>query len=346
MEEMDTNQLRFGLHYSLQSPDGGWADLYQAFLEQAKLAEALGYDSINVAEHHFLSDGWIPAQMVILGAIAAVTDHVTVGTDITILPLHHPINIAERATVLDLLSKGRARLGVAVGWREEEYAAFDVDMSSRGERIEEQVEIIRLLTSEEHVTFDGNFYSIGDITTMPRPLQQPIPIRYGGQSKLAIDRAARLADAWIMSPLESLEELRKKTIFYSERLEEYGRSLSEVNRPLRREMYVAEDDETAWEEVGEALLYEYEEVYSTGYDDVDERFEGIGEDERIEVIREHADGRFIIGGPETAIRQLKEFHRSIGMNELLLRMHFPGLSSDLVSKSIRITGEEIIPQFE
>jgi len=92
-------------------------------------------------------------------------------------------------------------------------------------------------------------------------------------------------------------------------------------------MYVAEDDETAWEEVGPSLLYEYEDVYGD-YDDIDHSFTASSDDEAIEELREHAEDRFIIGSPETAIEELERYRDAIDMDEVLLRMHFPGLDTD------------------
>ncbi len=100
--------VRLGIHYSGQSPEGDWEQLYRAILEQAREAEELGYEVLSVAEHHFLPDGWIPAPTVFLGGLAAVTERIELVTNIVILPLHHPVKVAERAAVLDLTLLCRA----------------------------------------------------------------------------------------------------------------------------------------------------------------------------------------------------------------------------------------------
>ncbi len=339
--------LRFGLHYSCQSPDGNWESIYEEILQQAQEAEALGYEVFSVAEHHFLPDGWIPAPTVFLGALAAVTEKADLVTNIVILPLHHPIAVAEQAAVLDLLSGGRFKLGVAIGWRDEEFESYGIAKSERVGRTIEGIKLIDQLTAGGPVNYEGEFYDVSDVELMPPTVQQPIPIWYGGQSEYAIRRAAHLTDAWSMSPIETRAELAESTEFYREALADAGRSFDDVRKPLRREAYIAEDDETAWEEVGPALLYEYEDVYGE-YDDIGHTFASDADGEQadaIEALREHATDRFIIGGPETAIRELKRYEADLEINDVILRMHFPGLEAAKSTQSMRILAEQVMPHF-
>lgn len=338
-------ELDFGLHYSCQSPEGDWENVYQATLEQAQTAESLGYETFSVAEHHFLPDGWVPAPFVMLGALSAVTDDMDLLTNITILPLHNPIHVAEQAVVLDTLSGGSFRLGVAIGWRDEEFEAYGVDKSTRVQRTEDGIQLLRKLFTEESVSYDAETYSVEDLTIMPRPVQDSIPIWYGGQSRSAIERAAELADVWSISPIETCGKLSRGIKIYEEELEANDRSIDDVHVPLRRELYVAEDEETAWEEVGPSLLYEYQDVYGD-YDDIDHSFAASSDEDAIEELREHAEDRFIIGSPETAIEELERYREAIDMDEVLLRMHFPGLDTDKSEKSMRLVAEEVMPHFE
>lgn len=333
----------FGVHYSCQSPDGDSEKVYQQTVEQARTAERLGFGSFSVAEHHFMPDGWVPTPFVMLGAIAGVTEDVRLGTNITLLPLDDPVRVAERLAVLDNLSGGKARLGVSIGWRDEEFRAFGVEKSARVGRLIEGVELIQRLLTERRVTYDGDHHSVEDVTVMPRPAQEHVPIWCGGQAPVAIRRAAHVSDAWTISPIESVTELAESMAVYEEALADAGRSTEDVHVPLRREVYVAADDETAWEEAGEAVLREYKDVYGD-YDEVDADFSDDTE-EAIEQIRDHAADRFVVGGPETAIEQLERYHDVVGMDELLLRTHFPGLDMDLAEKSLRTISEEVMPHF-
>ena len=337
--------IRFGIHYSGQSPEGNWEKIYSETLKQVQEAEELGYEIFSVAEHHFLPDGWIPAPMVFLGGLAAVTETADLVTNIVILPLHQPIEVAEKASVLDLLSGGRFKLGVAIGWRDKEFAAYGVDKSERVGRTVEGMQLIRRLTADTGVSYDGKIYQVEDLDLMPRPVQEPIPIWYGGQSEYAIRRAAKIGDAWSMSPIETIDELTESMDQYRDELAEADRSFDEVRKPLRREAYVAKDDETAWQEVGPSLLYEYEDVYGD-YDEIGHSFSSDGDsEEAIEKLREHAKDRFIIGSPETAIQELEAYEEQVEMDDVILRMHFPGLEPEKSEKSMRIIAEEVMPHF-
>jgi alkanesulfonate monooxygenase SsuD/methylene tetrahydromethanopterin reductase-like flavin-dependent oxidoreductase (luciferase family) len=149
-----------------------------------------------------------------------------------------------------------------------------------------------------------------------------------------------------MSPIETRAELAESVEQYREELDNVGRAYEEIRRPLRREVYVAEDDNTAWEEVGPSLLYEYEDVYGD-YDDIEHSFrsDSAGED-AIESLRKHAEDRFIIGSPETAIEEIEAYQNTIGMDEVIMRMHFPGLDPDKSRKSMHLIAEDVMPHFQ
>ncbi|MFB6311023.1 MAG: LLM class flavin-dependent oxidoreductase, partial [Salinirussus sp.] len=197
----------FGVHYSCQSPDGDWEHVYTESINQARTAEELGFTTFSVSEHHFLEDGWVPTPEILLGAIAAVTGDVRIGTNVTLLPLQNPIQVAERAAVLDTLTGGGFRLGVSIGWRAPEFAGFGIDRAERVPRVVEGIDLVRRLLTERNVSFDGEFYDVDDITITPRPVQNEIPIWYGGMAEPAIRRAADVADAWSISPFETPAEL-------------------------------------------------------------------------------------------------------------------------------------------
>src|SRR5438552_1972992 len=132
--------MKFGLIYSFQVPPGSGAthaQLWKDALREADLAEKLGYDSITLVEHHFLDDGMNPSLFVSAAAIAARTEHVKVGTSCYLLPLHHPIETAENAAVLDNISQGRLIMGVAAAYRDEEFKGFGISRAERGAKMEE-----------------------------------------------------------------------------------------------------------------------------------------------------------------------------------------------------------------
>ncbi len=180
----------------------------------AQAAEDLGYAYIEVADHVFgaaARDGWTPLYserdpfhetFVTLGFLAAVTTKIRLSSGVLIMPQRQTGVVAKQAAEADLLSGGRLRLGIGVGWNHVEYQALDTDWRTRGARQAEQVKVLRRLWTEDLVTFEGRFHHLKDVNINPPPLQRPIPIWFGGSSDAVVKRAARLGDGWmpIMAP--------------------------------------------------------------------------------------------------------------------------------------------------
>jgi len=136
---------------------------------------------------------------VLFGFLAAATRRMGLATGILILPQRQTALVAKQAAAVDVLSGGRLRLGVAVGWNHVEYAALDEDFHTRGKRIEEQIEVLRALWTKELVTVEGREHRITEAGINPLPVQRPIPVWMGGHSDVVMRRAARLADGWMWS---------------------------------------------------------------------------------------------------------------------------------------------------
>jgi probable F420-dependent oxidoreductase len=180
----------------------------------AQAAQALGYAYIEVPDHVFgatARDGWTPLYsdkdafhetFVTLGFLAAVTDKIKLSSGVLIAPQRQTGVIAKQAAEVDVLSGGRFRLGIGVGWNHVEYEALGVDWKTRGARQAEQAEVLRRLWCEDLVSFNGRFHNLREVNILPRPVQQPIPIWFGGVSDAAVARAAKLGDGWmpIMAP--------------------------------------------------------------------------------------------------------------------------------------------------
>ena len=186
----------------------------------AQAAEDLGYAYIEVPDHVFgatARDGWTPLYnekdpfhetFVTLGFLAAVTKRIRLSSGVLIAPQRQTGLIAKQAAEVDLLSGGRLRLGIGVGWNHVEYEALGEDWKTRGARQAEQVELLRRLWSEDLVTFKGRFHALQEVNIVPPPLQRPIPIWFGGISDAVVTRAARLGDGWmpIIAPDEKAEQ--------------------------------------------------------------------------------------------------------------------------------------------
>jgi len=192
----------------------------------AQAAEELGYDHIEVPDHVFgatARDGWSPRYneqdpfhetFVTLGFLAGVTTTIGLASGVLILPQRQTGVVAKQATQVDILSGGRLRLGVGVGWNHVEYEALNEDWKSRGTRQREQVEVLKKLWCDDLVTYQGRFHQFTEVNITPRPVQRPIPVWFGGSSDAVVKRAAQIGDGWmpIMAPdheaEDKLEQLR------------------------------------------------------------------------------------------------------------------------------------------
>ncbi|MFT3854968.1 MAG: LLM class F420-dependent oxidoreductase [Ilumatobacteraceae bacterium] len=178
-------------------------------------AHLLCFDHVLGAEH----EGRVPALtgpyderhafhevFVLLGAVAAWTDHIELATGVLVLPQRQTALVAKQAAEVDLLSNGRLRLGVATGWNHVEYQAMGAPYDRRGALLDEQIEVIRLLWEQPLVTFEGRFHRIERAGILPRPHRR-IPIWFGGSSPVALRRAVRVGDGVCYSVGPTAEDL-------------------------------------------------------------------------------------------------------------------------------------------
>ncbi len=176
--------------------------------------EELGFDFVTLPEHVLgagtpIADDWrayytrdnpFHEPFVLYGFAAAVTTRLELATAILILPQRQTVLVAKQAAELDMLSAGRTRLGVGLGWNPIEFDALNEDFATRSHRIEEQVDVLRRLWTEELVTFEGQWHRLDDVGINPMPTQRPIPLWFGAFQPAAIRRAGRLADGWHLNP--------------------------------------------------------------------------------------------------------------------------------------------------
>jgi probable F420-dependent oxidoreductase len=213
--------MRIGVVFP-QTELGGDAGAVRAY---AQGAEELGFTHVLAYDHVAGADpavhiGWdgpydvhttFHEPMVLYGYLAAVTTSMELVTGIIILPQRQTVLAAKQAAEVDLLTGGRLRLGVGIGWNRVEYEALGQDFSTRGQRLEEQITLLRRLWTEQSVTFSGTFDRITGAGLAPLPVQRPIPVWVGAQSARAYRRIGRLADGWfpMMAPGPRLEEARR-----------------------------------------------------------------------------------------------------------------------------------------
>jgi probable F420-dependent oxidoreductase len=293
--------MRFSLSI-VPFTERGARDPYRRTFDLCRLAEDVGFDTAMIGHHHFVSH--LPSDpFVFLAAVAARTRTLRLATAVHLLPLHHPLQVAEQVALLDQISGGRACLGVGIGWNPLEYEAFGARFRDRGARLEEALTVVRAAWTQDGLAHDGRFWSFPAVTVHPRPVQQPHPpIWVAGVAPAAIDRAARLGDAWICDPIQTSHQVGVLLDSFRAACERAG---STPEWLLRRYVWLGSrrDLEERWLPAFVAQQLEYWRASAEG---PEERrlFERLDAGERV-TAREVAADRFLGGPPDDVVAQLE-----------------------------------------
>jgi alkanesulfonate monooxygenase SsuD/methylene tetrahydromethanopterin reductase-like flavin-dependent oxidoreductase (luciferase family) len=168
--------VKYGIFILGDKPPGlSHQEVFTNVLEEARWADELGYDAIWLAEHHFSPYGTLANLPVVAASIAAVTERVRIGTACIVAPFHNPIEVAEQIAMVDVLSGGRFDAGFGRGYQAHEFKGFGISMDDATARFQEAVRIIDGLLNNERFSFDGDYWTIDDLSIQPRPLQDPLP---------------------------------------------------------------------------------------------------------------------------------------------------------------------------
>jgi alkanesulfonate monooxygenase SsuD/methylene tetrahydromethanopterin reductase-like flavin-dependent oxidoreductase (luciferase family) len=331
--------MKLGIYVNAQHPAGD--DPVRRFaetLEQVRLIRSLGFDSIWGGEHHATPGFHYFPLLPMLQRLAAEAEGLWIGTNLVLLPLHNPVELAEMDAFLDVITGGRFLLGVGLGYRTEEFAIFGVPMAERVSRLTEGIDIIRRLWTEDGVTHRGRHWQLEDVTIRPRPLQQPRPpILVGSQVLPGITRAARIADGWLVVPIPTVDEFAGQAAAFARARAEAGLPPSpHVCRLL--EVVCAPDEDTAVRRAAPFLLDKYSAYLKWG-------IPGITLDPGAapgEQLRRLAANRFAIGSPAQVANALVAQHRA-GVTHATMRVSWPGMAHKDVLAGIELLGREVLP---
>ena len=328
-------QVNFGLWYDFRNPAPRrlqFEDFYSASLKQIVWAEQLGFDSVWLTEHHFRDDGYTPSPLVVASAIGARTRTMRIGTNLMLLPLYHPVRVAEDAATLSLLSGGRFDLGVGAGYVEAEYQTFGRSLRNRPSLMEESIAIIRRAWSGEPVNFQGKRFQVGNIPVLPAP-ERPIRILMGAISPSAIERAARISDGFLSSGGVGQAEFIK--------------ALAKLDKPVESgEIFagcwgiVSEDPEREAEALGPHLLRQmqgYLEMGAFGGGDGAPRF-----DTPADAVTQ---GFYQFWTPGQAVEQiLSELKAYPQIRDMHFWAQFPGEPLESGSRRIELLARQVLPR--
>ena len=330
---MTVKMLKFGILASHQWPrELPLRENIEGLVSLVQVARDLSFDSVFTI-NHFLGNLSSPQPVSMMATLIPHSGDMALGTGILLLPLFHPVHIAEEFASLDQLSGGRIVLGVGIGYREEEYNAFRVNMGSRGRMLEESLKVIRALWSGMEIDHQGEFYNVQGKISCP-PYQKNGPkIWIGAGARKAVERAARLGDAWFTPGNTPNPEYMPKHIdIYNSALKKAGKPIDGIERPLLKEVLISEDPKQAREDVIFYMRKEYK-AYSnyqalTWFED------------RWDELLEHS---ILVGTPDEVADKIRSFNK-MGFNHFIFRPFWGGLPYEKAEKTLRLLAEEVRPQ--
>jgi alkanesulfonate monooxygenase SsuD/methylene tetrahydromethanopterin reductase-like flavin-dependent oxidoreductase (luciferase family) len=345
--------MDIGLFFLMQR-DEQWSEqaVYDSTMEQMLAAEPLGYHSVWIAEHHFNDYGLCPAPPVLASFIAARTTALRLGMGVSLLPLHHPVDLAESLAVLDVVSGGRLDVGIGRGGTLQDYQTFQSDRADARARVEEGIALIQRAWSGEPFDFQGRFHSAERLHVRPRPVQRPHPPLFVAcNSEDSVRSAARLGLPTLSSFFVPVDELQRRHQIYREVSRETGRCLRDIEALEAqswgmRVVHVAPSYEEALQAV-EAPFMGYQHKMAVL------RSDGTGGtvpnsfDRSLLRLRSFQEslstGWTLLGTPDEVREGLQQYLEATGYQRVLLLMALPGLPTALALRSMRLFAEKVAP---
>ncbi len=340
--------LNFGTFLLMQSPSAqSSTEMYARAVEHAQTAEALGFRNVWLAEHHFSTYGYVGRPTQLAAYLAAKTTTIRVGTAVIVVPLHHPLIVAEDIATLDVLAGGRVDIGLGRGYQYYEFERLGLELDSARARWNESVDIIVKALEGKPFSYEGALFSIPETTVFPQPVQKPHPpIWVTAQSPESVEATVRrgfhLLTGGFGVPVERMAEFRR---LFDRLLDEVKpESTPEVG--VQRAVYVTDNQADARDAAEHArwnmrvtlsLRNHYERV-EDGHaipvpmpkepdtDDLLERF-------------------VVVGTPETVIRQIRRIQDEVGIDHFNCSFWFGDLDQTRVLKSMELFAREVMPAF-
>ena len=331
--------MTFGYLYDFRNPAQWarpWAELYAETLDFISWSETIGFDGAWVPEHHRAEDGYMPSPLVTLGAIAARTKTLKLGSAVALAPLYHPVRFAEDCAVLDILSNGRLEMALAIGYRRRETQAYGVDFGVRGRRFDEFLEIVRRLWAGETVSFEGKHFAVKDAAIVPRSPRGQIPLYIGGFAEKALERVAKYADGYFGN-----EEVCG---LYAEKLRGQGKDPAAARIRIQGLFtVVARDPEKAMHELA-PYFHHVNNVYgqwlnedrAIGLDDVALKPMSLEDFKASGILQIHTPGE--------AIDMIRAMQTRIPVEHYMM-MAPPGLPLAKLAEYAEVFASEVIPAF-
>lgn len=332
--------MKFGLFHTVQWPEGTEPrDRIRESLEQAIHAERLGFHSVWFTEHHFARHGITADNLGLLAYLAASTERIRLGTAVSVLPFHHPLRLAESVATVDILSDGRFDFGIGRGYQWAEYHGFGMELSEGAELFGESLDLItRAWTAESPFSHRGARWQFDDVNVLPRPLQQPYPPIWLATASPDGFRRCAENDWNVMLPQGlSLEQIANLVGMYRAALDGAGKPYDASKVVLARAVYVAADDQTAWD-VADPVYDRFRENVAR----LTASPEALASNRNPFETGNYRETA-MFGSPETCARMLQDL-QGLGIEYVILFDHMGGLTHRQIIDSLDLFAAEVAPR--
>ena len=348
--------MKFGMLHLFENPIGkSEHQLVHEQLAIMRAAEDYGFDSVWPAEHHFSEYGYCASPAVTLAALALTTKRLRLGTGVVVLPLNHPLRVAEDYAMLDLMSNGRVDLGVGRGYQPTEFSRYGVDQTRTREMFDEAITVIRRAWTEDTVSFEGKHYRFDAVPVRPKPLQRPHPpIWMACLSPETFELAGRYGFNLLFGTVFGLppDKARELQVAYRRGLVAGGHDPAPRRRAALMMVYVADSIEQPRAEFTEPVIWYFRTIAKYVAPPAGQA--PIPSYEMYAKTRDLAAGAswddllarkaVICGDPDHVVEQLAQAQQIYGFTDLLCWTRLGGLDQDKVLRSMDLMGNKVFPR--
>jgi alkanesulfonate monooxygenase SsuD/methylene tetrahydromethanopterin reductase-like flavin-dependent oxidoreductase (luciferase family) len=309
---------------------------FRDVLRIVEAAQANDFTYIAIGQHFLYGDlRWLQPVPLLARLAAEVEPHIRLVTQIMIAPLYHPVLLAEEIATLDVVTEGRLVFGVGLGYRPEEFGYLDIPFRERAARLEESLQLMKQLWTEDEVDFRGRFWTLEGVKPHLKPVQKPHPpIWIGAHSLAGARRAGRFADGYACPPETPVDEVLERYAAVKEGFEARGKTFGP--QPLRRNVLVADTREQAVTEYARVAQGRYITYAQRGLDvmagtDLEQDFAAA------------VAGHAVIGTPDDVTKQLTDLVTTLPVDPLLVRPQWPTMNADETIAAIKRLGTQVVP---
>lgn len=327
--------MEFGILMGDQPVSTPPAEHFDLLLRKVEAAQKAGFTYLTIGQH-YLYDGfrWFQPVPMLARLAAELDDHVRIGTTVLVGPLHHPVALAEDLATLDVITRGKLVVGIGTGYLPDEYDVFGKPFKQRYSLLEELIEVMTKLWTQDRVTHHGKFFDIEDRPTHLHPIQKPRPpIWLGAMKEMGVRRAARHGDVWTITPQQTIDQVEELIGAYVDERVKHDLPLNKF--PLRRELQIGATYDDAVNDFAEVARVKYVSYADQGMQLLDrERVER----EFVENVKDHV----LLGTAEQVRQEIRDIAGRLPIGPLLIRPHWPGMDAEQTEAYLEKVGREVV----